>query len=144
MRNKIISTILGIVLPYYLLLMPTILAFEAQSAPNYPGIDVSGWQGRINYAQVKQAGIEIVYMKASEGTNFVDPYFNENYEQAKANNLKVGFYHYVTARTTEEARNEAQFFISVIAGKNPDCLLAMDFESFGNLNSEQKIGRAHV
>ena len=84
--------------------------------------------------QVKNAGIDIVYMKASEGSNFVDPYFNQNYTNAKENGLKIGFYHYLTARTQEEAVIEARFFVSTISGKNPDCRLAMDFESFGNLN----------
>ena len=41
----------------------------------YRGIDVSSWQGYIDYKKVKEDGIEIVYIKASEGENFKDPYF---------------------------------------------------------------------
>lgn len=129
----------------YILLGP-VYAFGPDSQPIYQGIDVSGWQGNIDYAQVKAAGIEIVYMKASEGSGFVDPYFNQNYTNAKENGLKVGFYHYVTARSREEAIIEARFFVSVISGKTPDCRLAMDFESFGNLGIAEinEIGLAFM
>ena len=109
-------------------------AFGPSSSTIYQGIDVSSWQGNIDFASVKNSGIEIVYIKSSEGSNYIDPYFERNYQNAKANGLKVGFYHYVTARNTEEARNQANFFARVISGKQPDCRLAMDFESFGNLS----------
>ena len=57
----------------------------------YEGIDVSNWQGHINYSEVKTSGIEIVYIKSSQGTNIRDAYFKTNYENAKANGLKVRF-----------------------------------------------------
>lgn len=96
----------------------------------YEGLDVSNWQGNIDYAQVKKTGIDVVYIKASEGTTYKDPYFERNYANAKSNGLKVGFYHFVTATNTQSARQQAQFFASVISGKSPDCKLAMDFEQF--------------
>lgn len=119
--------------PMYILIAP-VYAFGPSNPTLYEGIDVSGWQGNIDFAQVKNDGIEIVYMKASEGSSFVDPYFNQNYTNAKKNGLKVGFYHYLTARSVEEAVEEARFFVATISGKTPDCKLAMDFESFGNLS----------
>lgn len=103
----------------------------------YEGIDVSRWQGTINFEEVANDGIDIVYIKATQGTTYVSPTFEEQYTNAKNNGLKIGFYHYVTARTVEEARNEAQFFASKISGKQIDCKLAMDFEEFGNLSQEE-------
>lgn len=114
-----------------------VYALEPASEPVYEGIDVSTYQGNINYTKVKEAGIKIVYIKASEGTYLVDPQFRNNYQKAKENGLKVGFYHYVVARTQEEAIQEAEFFYAVIKGTTPDCRLAMDFESFGELTNEQ-------
>lgn len=136
-KQKLVVSIIGLLLCAFFSSQQPVYAFGPESAIIYSGIDVSGWQENIDYAAVKEAGIEIVYMKASQGSNFVDPYFERNYTEAKANNLKVGFYHYVTARTTEEAVVEANFFASVIGGKTPDARLAMDFESFGNLNREE-------
>ena len=134
---KILLSFLVIITATMYILIAPIYAFSPSSDTIYDGIDVSGWQENINYTQVKNSGIEIVYMKSSEGSNFVDPYFNQNYTNAKANNLKVGFYHYLTARSVEQAMQEASFFVATISGKNPDCRLAMDFESFGNLSVEQ-------
>lgn len=135
-KIRIIICLLIFIFPMYILIGP-VYAFGPSNPTLYEGIDVSGWQGAIDYEQVKNAGIEIVYMKASEGTSFIDPYFNQNYTNAKANGLKVGFYHYVTARSNEDAILEARFFVSVISGKTPDCRLAMDFESFGSLSSSE-------
>lgn len=103
----------------------------------YEGIDVSAYQGIIDFKQVKDAGIDFVYIKASEGENIVDEYFLRNYEQARENGLNIGFYHYVDARTTEEAIAEAEHFANTIAGTVPTCKLAMDFESFGNLSNSE-------
>lgn len=141
----LVSFLIIVTAPMYILIAP-VYAFSPSSDTIYEGIDVSGWQGNINYAEVRNSGIQIVYMKASEGSSFVDPYFNQNYENAKANNLRVGFYHYLTARSVEEAIREANFFVSTISGKVPDCRLAMDFESFGSLNTEEinQIGLAFM
>ena len=114
-----------------------VFAFGPSSPTIYQGIDVSSWQGNIDFSRVKNAGIDIVYIKSSEGRSYIDPYFEINYQNAKANGLKIGFYHYVTARTVDEARTQANFFANVISGKEPDCRLAMDFESFGNLSVNQ-------
>ena len=110
----------------------------ASSDEQYDGIDVSMWQGYIDYRKVKDSGIKIVYIKASEGTTYIDPYFEYNYKNAKENGLKVGFYHYLTATNTYQAEKQANFFASVISGKVSDCKLAMDFEEFrgGISNSE--------
>ena len=149
MKNNLLKILICFLIifitPIYILITP-VYAFSPSSSTLYEGIDVSGWQGNINYEQVKNAGIEIVYMKSSEGNNFVDPYFNQNYANAKANGLKVGFYHYLTARNVQEAVEQATFFLSVISGKNSDCRLAMDFESFGNLTITEinQIGLAFV
>lgn len=113
-------------------------AITPSMEPKYEGIDVSSWQGYIDYTKVKESGIEVVYIKASEGTTYKDPYFEYNYENAKANGLKVGFYHFLTATNVDQAIRQAQFFASVIKGKVPDCKLAMDFEQFnGGIGTEE-------
>lgn len=121
-------------------------ALEPVARPTQRGIDVSAWQGAIDFAQVKQAGIETVYIRAGVGANYKDPYFEQNAENAKASGLRVGYYHYVTARTVEQARQQAQFFARLMAGKQPDCMPAMDFESFGWLTRAQvnEIARAYL
>ena len=109
-------------------------AFSQSSEKLYNGIDVSEWQGNIDFGEVARAGIEVVYIRASEGRSYVDPYFRENYEKAKANGLRTGFYHFLTATNVAEAKEEAEFFVSNIKGLEPDCRLAMDFEVFNGLD----------
>lgn len=112
-------------------------ALTPSSSVTYDGIDVSNWQGYINYTEVKNDGIDIVYIKSSQGNDYKDPYFELNYENAKANGLLVGVYHFLTARSITEAEREAEFFASIISGKQIDCKLAMDFEEFGSLTKPE-------
>ena len=114
-----------------------VLAFPASSSIIYDGIDVSEWQGNIDFAEVKASGIDIVYIKSSEGSNYIDPYFRTNYELAIQNDLNIGFYHFLTARNVEEATAQARFFASVVNGLDSDCRLAMDFEVFDGLSTEE-------
>ena len=85
---------------------------------------------------MRRSGIEAVYIRVGAG-EYTDEYFAENYERAKAAGLKIGFYHYVTARSVDEGRRQARFFASLAAGREPDMRLAMDFEYFGSLSVSQ-------
>lgn len=120
-----------------ILFSSTCFALSPSSNTIYEGIDVSNWQGYIDYNRVKASGIEIVYIKASQGSNITDPFFKVNYNNAKANDLKIGLYHFLTARNEDEALREAEYFSSVISATSPDCKLAMDFENFGDLSKEE-------
>lgn len=133
--KKIFICLTLIFFQFYILTIPA-FAFSPSSNNLYEGIDVSSWQGDIDFEQVKNDGISIVYIKSSEGFTLVDPYFERNYTNAKNAGLNIGFYHYVTARTVDEALQQANFFVSTISGKSADCKLAMDFESFGNLSTD--------
>lgn len=101
------------------------------------GIDVSQWQGYINFPKVKDEGIEMVYIKATEGTDFVDPFFETNYKNASAAGLQIGFYHYLTARSVSQARQEAYHFVDTVKGKSSQGKLAMDFEDLKGLSREE-------
>ena len=120
-----------------LIITVPVYALSPSSDQIYRGIDVSEWQGNIDFARVKEAGIEIVYIRAGQGFSYKDAQFERNYAEAKRNGLKIGVYHYMTARSVEDAKLQAQFFVSLISGKQIDCKLAMDFESFGSLSRTQ-------
>ena len=122
---------------FLVLIQLKVYAFGPSSNTIYNGIDISAWQNIIDFNEVKSDGIKIVYIKSSEGTDYIDPYFERNYQKAKERDLYIGVYHYVRARNVEEAIQEADFFYSVIKEKELDCKLAMDFESFGSLSKQQ-------
>lgn len=87
------------------------------------GIDVSVYQGDINWAQVKADGIDFAFIKASQGRsvsnaslrNFIDGKFVQNIVDANRWGIRVGVYHYLTAWNVSEAMQEAEYFLSVIA-----------------------------
>ena len=87
------------------------------------GIDVSTYQGDINWAQVKADGIDFAFIKASQGRsvsnaslrNFEDSKFAQNIVNANRWGIRVGVYHYLTAWNVREAMQEAEYFLSVIA-----------------------------
>ena len=122
------------------------LAQPAFAASEARGIDVSNWQGTIDYAKVKNAGIRIIYIKAGQGAGSIDPYFERNYRQAKRYDLDIGFYHFVTARTVSQARQQAHFFASLINEKEIECRPAMDFEQVSGLTKREAnaIARAYM
>ncbi|MDY6985084.1 MAG: GH25 family lysozyme [Candidatus Thermoplasmatota archaeon] len=77
------------------------------------GIDVSHWQGEINWDQVYGSGKRFAFVKASEGISYIDPYFEENMVNGRAAGMLMGAYHF--ARPLDNsAVDEARFFISVI------------------------------
>ena len=111
-------------------------ALPADSTVVYHGIDVSRWQGEIDFEQVAQSGVSIVYIRSSYG-NTEDQNFRAYTRSALDHGLMTGFYHYLTARSVSQARYQAAFFVRTIGGYTPDCLLAMDFEDLSGLSPQE-------
>lgn len=97
------------------------------------GIDVSFWQGEIDWQQVKDAGVEFVIIRAGyrgtqEGKLDTDSMAQTNYEGAKAAGLKVGAYFFSQAISPEEAREEAQYLLEIVKDWQVDMPLVYDWE----------------
>ena len=103
----------------------------------YNGIDVSRYQGEIDFQEVAGDGIDVVYIRAGEGSGLTDPYFLSNYEKALGAGLHAGFYHYVTAADEAQAAEQADFFFSLLDGKRYSCRPAMDFENTEGMDRDQ-------
>ena len=91
------------------------------------GIDVSKWQGAIDWNKVKASGIEFAMIRAAYGTD-VDRLFDINYKNAKAAGMHVGCYLYTIAQSTEEAIKEADYLISILKGRQFEYPVAFDIE----------------
>lgn len=67
-------------------------------ARNLPiqGIDIARYQGRIDFGAVRRSGKHFVFMKATEGKDYIDPNFRENWRRAKAAGIPRGAYHFMT------------------------------------------------
>ncbi|NPA75476.1 MAG: SH3 domain-containing protein [Euryarchaeota archaeon] len=78
------------------------------------GVDVSHYQGTVNWTEVYQDGYRFAFVKATEGTTYVDSEFTANIKNAARAGLYVGAYHFAEP-TTYNATAEAQHFLDVIS-----------------------------
>lgn len=94
------------------------------------GIDVSQWQGDIDFKKIKADGIDFVIIRAGIGRYSYqkDPYFEANYKNAKAAGLKVGAYWYSYAMNANEARLEAVACTECIKDKQFEYPIFFDLE----------------
>ncbi len=76
------------------------------------GLDVSHWQGTIDWQKVHDAGYSFVFVKSSQGTGYVDPKFASNVRNAYSAGLQVGAYHFATP--SDSATAEADHFVNTI------------------------------
>jgi lysozyme len=94
------------------------------------GIDVSHHQGRINWDSVAADGISFVYIKATEGGDFTDPRFRQNWEGAAEAGLARGAYHFFTLCRSGDV--QAQNFLNTVPQKTEALPPAVDLEISGN------------
>lgn len=92
---------------------------------NILGLDVSHFQGGVNFAQVKASGRDFVVIKATDGIGYTDPLFTANRKAAHAAGLIVGLYHF--ARAGDPAA-EAAYFLRTIGAVQPGEFLVLDWE----------------
>ena len=105
------------------------------------GIDVSHWQGTINWTKVAAAGKKFAIIKAtdgqvqSDGKLYIDPMYATNHAQAKAAGLWTGAYHFARPSTNAgDAVAEADHFASVIHVGAGDLIPALDLEDNGGMS----------
>ena len=95
----------------------------------YKGIDISNWQGSVNFSEVKNSGVQIVYIEATEGNFYTDPYLQEFYDGASDNGLLIGFYHFFSPSVS--VSEQARYFTNAISGMTSECRLVLDLEESG-------------
>lgn len=100
------------------------------------GIDVSKHNGIIDFNEVKKAGYEFVIIRAGYGKALsqVDPYFEQNYKNAKLAGLKVGAYWYSYTDTVAGAVREAETCLEAIKGKCFELPIFYDVEEKGQIS----------
>lgn len=111
---------------------------QSRSNANIKGIDISHWDGVVDFAKVKASGVKIIYIKATDGVSGVDPMFEQNYKGALAQGLDIGFYHFFRPLSEVDTLKQVQHFLNTIQGKQFNCRLAIDLETNeSNLSKEE-------
>ena len=111
----------------------------------FRGIDVSRWQGDINWSQVAADDVSFV-MLGTRSKGAVDPYFHRNIQQASAAGVKVGVYIYSLAMTPEMAVEEANFVLNLIHDYPVSYPVAFDMEDStqGTLSKDELAAIANA
>jgi lysozyme len=116
--------------------------FNIQVSEQYSihGIDVSYAQGRIDWPQVKameENGLRIrfVFVKATEGEQFTDPYYSRNWREAAKNGFTCGAYHYF--RPGKSGRLQALHFLNTVRPESSDLPPVVDIETLDHVSPEQ-------
>ncbi|WP_049041856.1 GH25 family lysozyme, partial [Clostridium sporogenes] len=91
------------------------------------GIDISMHNGNINFDSVKNAGYDVVIIKATEGVQYVDPFLGQHYNGAKAAGLNIGFYHFMSEKT--DPSQQAVDFWNSIKDKQFNVMPCLDIET---------------
>ncbi len=107
----------------------------AQAQVKTRGIDVSKFQGNINWTKVaKDKTVKFVYIKATEGTSIQDPYYKTNVAKARKAGLLVGSYHLYSSKTT--AYQQFANFKKMVKKSEQDLIPVLDIEGHhvGRLN----------
>lgn len=118
--------------------------YTAANAASHIGIDVSTFQGEIDWAQVKAAGVEFAMLRAGgrgygeHGTIYEDSSFIQNIQGALGAGVEVGVYFFSQAVTEEEAREEAQSVLNWISPYQITYPLVFDWETV-----EDSAARTH-
>ena len=104
------------------------------------GIDVSSYQGDINWREVKRAGVEYVFIRVgfrgyTEGTLNLDSKFHQNIQGALDAGLDVGVYIFSQAISPAEAVEEAEFVLDALAGYDITYPVVFDWETIGSSNA---------
>ncbi|KAB1122852.1 glycoside hydrolase family 25 protein [Neorhizobium galegae] len=118
--------------------------FGRVSPRSYPvhGVDVSRWQGDIDWAKLRTQGANFAYIKATDGGDHLDPMFRTNWRRAKEAGIRRGAYHFFYwCRTAGE---QADWFIRNVP-RDPDALPpVIDVEWNGESSCKAKLSRARV
>lgn len=94
------------------------------------GVDVSHYQGEINWQQLENQNVSFAFIKATEGSGHIDEYAAANLEKAAETNIKVSAYHFFSFDSPGET--QAENFISVVDENEIDMPPVVDIEYYGD------------
>ncbi len=103
------------------------------------GIDVSHYQGRIDWQAVSQSNVSYVYIKASEGSSNQDDCYYYNITEARRAGLKVGSYHFFRAKANLD--EQLQNMTSVVKREQQDIIPVIDVEKADRVSGGELVRR---
>ena len=106
------------------------------------GMDVARYQGSIDYSKVYASGVHFVYMKATEGKDYVDPAFADNWRRARIAGMAHGAYHFMTWCST--AAQQAAWFVKNVPADPTALPPVLDLEWNHDSSCKKELPKADV
>lgn len=127
-----LSAALIIAAAFGLLVFNGIILLNNPSREDYPirGVDVSSYQGEIDWETLSAQDIQFAFIKATEGSSSKDPNFSENYENAQKTKLRIGAYHFFSFDSPGES--QAENFIESVPKTENMLPPVVDVEFYGD------------
>ena len=104
------------------------------------GIDVSAWQGKIDWKTVADYGMGFAILRITEAGNVIDSYFEQNFSECRKYNIPVGAYKYSYAMTVAEIQSEARKVVEVLNGRKLQYPVWLDLE----WNNQRSLGAEQI
>lgn len=121
---------------------------DTSTKPLYYGVDVSSYQGKIDWEDAADDGIDFAMIRilTGKGTSdlSLDSRFEYNYREARAAGVKVGVYRYSYATTRGGARREARRIVEVLDGRKLEYPIVLDMEDESVLNATSREDRTEI
>ena len=106
------------------------------------GLDVARYQGRIDFDKVKAGGVHFVYMKSTEGKDYIDPSFYDNWRRARASGVAFGAYHFMTWCSL--ASEQAAWFVANVPNDYDALPPVLDLEWNNASSCKNKHDRTEI
>lgn len=106
----------------------------------YKGIDVSAWQGKIDWGTVADYGMGFAILRITEVGNVIDSCFEKNYSGCQKHNIPTGAYKYSYAMTVAEIQSEARKVVKVLNGRKLQYPVWLDLE----WNNQRSLGAEQI
>ncbi|WP_390911805.1 GH25 family lysozyme [Pseudosulfitobacter sp. SM2401] len=104
--------------------------------PHPTGVDVSHFQGTVDFAKLKSGGQSFVSIKATQGTHYSSAsYYTDNIDKARKTGLISGGYHFYSG--TLDGADQANYFLEIAKPQKGDLLPMLDLEGDGGASPEQ-------
>jgi lysozyme len=121
-----------LMLLFAILVYKKIIIINHPSNERYPiaGVDISHYQGNINWNDLARQNIDFAFIKATEGSGTVDEYFKQNWSNAQETTIIIGAYHFFSFDSSVET--QAENYISSVGSLNGKLPPVIDFEFYSN------------
>lgn len=129
-----VFTIILILVIFFLMIYNGYIIPTKLEAEKYEvrGVDVSEYQGEVDWDKIKEQGISFAFIKATEGSESQDEFFDVNFEKLKNTDMLLGVYHFFSFES--DGNSQAQNYINVVGNVEEDdsiMLPIIDVEFYG-------------